>query len=251
LALGGAGLGAALLLGCGGGDDPQEAGETGWGYAGPRGVAAWPSLSAACGGRRQSPVNLAGYAVGERGPLAFSYGRPATAVRYDGVFVHAHYPAGNWLVSEGRSYRLQSAHMHAPSEHAIDGVTFAAELHLVHAGAGGRLAVVGLLFADGEPSPFLQAMLDAAPAAGESGHEVPAVDPGGLVPADPSYFRYDGSKTTPPCDEEVGWHVMREVRTIAPAQVEALRALAGGPTNRPLQPLNDRLITLEGVPPPA
>ena len=75
-----------------------------------------------------------------------------------------------------------------------------------------------------------------------------AIDPGAYVPGGTSYFAYDGSKTTPPCDEGVAWHVMREVRTISAEQVEELRTLGGGPTNRPLQPANDRLITLEGVP---
>lgn len=177
----------------------------------------------------------------------FSYGTPAKAVRNDGMFVHVDYPAGNSLISDGRSYSLKSMHMHAPSEHAIDGTRFAAELHLVHADAEGRLAVVGLLFAGGEPSPVVQAMLDAAPAAGGTVHDDGAIDPGAYVPANPSYFRYDGSKTTPPCDEGVVWHVMREVRTISAEQVDALRKLGGGPTNRPIQPINDRLITLEGV----
>ena len=250
LLVGGAGLGAAVLLGCGKrGASPR--GEVGWGYAGSSGPGEWAALSAAyamCDGRRQSPVDLTGYTLGGRAPLAFSYGTRARAVCNDGVFVHVDYPAGNELVSDGSSYGLLSAHVHAPSEHAVEGEQFAAELHLVHADADGRLAVVGLLLADGEPSPLVQVMLDAAPAAGETARGGVAVDPGAYVPDRPSYFRYDGSKTTPPCDEEVVWHVMREVWTISAEQVGALLALGGGPTNRPLQPANDRLITLEGVP---
>ena len=249
LLLGGAGLGATGLLGCGErGAAPH--GQVEWGYAGTSGPEAWASLSAAyalCDGRRQSPVDLTGYALGGRAPLAFSYGTPARTVRNDGVFVHVDYPDGNSLVSDGSRYDLKSAHVHAPSEHAIDGEPFAAELHLVHADAEGRLAVVGLLFADGEPSPLVQVMLDAAPTTGETTRDGVAIDPGAYVPDGTSYFRYDGSKTTPPCDEDIVWHVMREARTISAGQVAALQALGGGPTNRPLQPANGRLITLEGA----
>lgn len=250
LLLGCAGLGAAVLVGCGE-RGPAHRGRVEWGYSGSSGPGAWASLSAeyaVCDGRQQSPVDLAGYAPGRRSPLVFSYRTPAEAVRNDGTFVHVDYPAGNSLVSDGRSYDLKSTHVHAPSEHAVDGEAFAAELHLVHADAAGGLAVVGLLFADGEPSPLIQVMLDAAPAAaGETARDGVAIDPGAYVPDDPSYFHYDGSKTTPPCDEDVAWHVMRETRTISAAQINVLQTHAGGPTNRPLQPTNGRPITLEGA----
>ena len=59
--------------------------------------------------------------------------------------------------------KLKSAHLHSPSEHLVDGESFAAELHMVHADSDGRLAVVGILFTLGEPSPVAQSILDAAP----------------------------------------------------------------------------------------
>ena len=89
-------------------------------------------------------------------------------------------------------------------------------------------------------------MLDAAPPAGATVEAGVDIDPGGYVPVEPSYFRYDGSTTTPPCEEQVAWHVMREVRTISQAQVDGLLALSGGPNNRPLQPHGSRVITLGG-----
>ena len=106
---------------------------------------------------------------------------------------------------------------------------------------------MGLLFALGEADPGVQALLDAAPAAGETVEEGVAVDPKPYVPADPACYRYDGSLTTPPCSEGVAWHVIRAAGTVSAAQVEALRAIGGGPTNRPVQPLYGRVITLEGA----
>ena len=248
-------LAGAALLGCGAdGAGPRARTATGngaeWGYAGAGGPEHWASLSgafSACSGRQQSPVNITGAVLGERGPLVFSYGIAATAVRNDGTFVHCDYPEGNALISDGRAYGLQSVHMHAPSEHAIDGARFAAELHLVHADPAGRLAAVGVLFALGEPHGAVQALLDAAPAVGETVDGGGQIVPARYLPTGPSYFRYEGSKTTPPCEEGVVWHVMRGVQTISARQRDILLAVGGGPTNRPIQPRRARRISLEGV----
>lgn len=247
----GGGLLAAAAVGCArGGDRPAPpADEPEWGYGGANGPERWASLSpdfAECGeGGRQSPIDIAGYAAREGAPIAFAYRGGASAMRYDGTFVHADYAPGNTIAAGGRSYGLETAHLHSPSEHRIDGEGFAAELHLVHAGGGGALAVVAVLFAPGAPSPAIRALLDAAPPAGGTADGGPGA--GELAPPGGGYFRYDGSTTTPPCREDVAWFVMREPRTIAPEQIEALRALGGGPNNRPLQPLRGRAIAAVGI----
>ncbi len=218
-----------------------------WGYAGPIGPAHWASLSeayAACGGEQQSPVDITGYERGNRGPLSFSYDGDASAVRNDGKAVHVDFEAGNTLTSGDRTYELASLHMHAPSEHRVEGADFAAELHLVHTDAADDFAVVALLFEPGEASPIVQAILDAAPATGETVSGGVALNAAAFVPGGAACYHYDGSKTTPPCDEGVAWHVMHDPLTISQAQVDALLALGGGPTNRPIQPLGDRRIVL-------
>ena len=251
--LGGAGLAAALLFGCGGDDDDIAAAPpaaAAWGYSGPRGPEHWASLSeayAGCAGEEQSPVDITGYEQGGGGPLSFSYGGDASAVRNDGTFVHVDYAEGNTLHTGERAFRLKSAHLHAPSEHRIEGAELAAELHLVHADTEGDLAVVGLLFEPGEPSAVVQAILDAAPPAGETASEGIALNADALVPGEPGYYQYDGSKTTPPCHEGVSWFVMREPRTISQEQVDGLLALSGGANNRPVQPIGSRAILLGGA----
>ncbi|MYB40936.1 MAG: carbonic anhydrase family protein [Chloroflexi bacterium] len=222
-----------------------------WGYEGPIGPERWASLSeayAACGGEAQSPVDITGYERGGSGPLSFSYDGEPTAVRNDGKAVHVDYAPGNTLRSGSRTFGLASLHMHAPSEHRVEGAGFAAELHLVHADAAGDFAVVGLLFEPGAASPIVQAILDAAPAAGEEVSGGIALNASACVPDGSAYYAYDGSKTTPPCDEGVAWHVMRDPLTISQEQVETLLALGGGPTNRPIQPIGSRSIVLAGLP---
>ena len=250
--LGGSGLVAALLFGCDDDDDDtaSQPAAAAWGYEGPGGPEHWASLAeayAGCAGEQQSPVDITAYEQGDGGPLSFSYGGGASAARYDGMFVHADFEDGSTLRAGQRTFGLKSAHLHAPSEHRIEGVEFAAELHVVHADAGGDLAVVGLLFEHGEPSPAVQAILDAAPPAGETVSEGIPLNAGAYVPGNAAYYQYAGSKTTPPCDEGVSWFVMREPRTISREQVDGLLALSGGPSNRPVQPIGGRAILLGGL----
>ena len=222
-----------------------------WGYVGPGAPQYWASLSeeyAACGdGKQQSPIDITGYEEGAAEPISFSYGTDATAVRNDGEAVHVDYAPGSTLSVGRRTFELKSAHIHSPSEHRIDGVSLAAELHLVHADADGQLAVAVLLFRLGEPSPTVQAILDAAPAAGKTVSAKVGLNAGGHTPGELGYFRYDGSLTTPPCSEPVGWYVLRETKTIAAEQVADLQALSGGSNNRPIQPMGNRVITVVGT----
>ena len=223
-------------------------GDVEWGYDGPGAPEHWASLSdenATCAeGTQQSPIDIAGYEKGDAEAISFAYSGDATGIANDGKFVRVEYLSGNTLGIGQRSYQLKSAHFHAPSEHQIDGVSYAAELHLVHEDARGNLAVVGLLYRLGTPDPVVQAVLDAAPPAGDTVFDVSGINAGEYVPGDLSHYQYDGSKTTPPCDEPVAWYVMRQQETVSQEQVDALLELSGGPNNRPVQPIGDRVITL-------
>lgn len=56
-----------------------------------------------------------------------------------------------------------------------------------------------------------------------------------------SYYRYNGSLTTPPCTEGVRWFVLKEVGHIAPEQAANFVELIGEDARGP-QPLNARVI---------
>ncbi|CAB4299164.1 unnamed protein product [Prunus armeniaca] len=56
----------------------------------------------------------------------------------------------------GTDYFLKQCHWHTPSEHSINGIRYALELHMLHRSPDPNIkAVVALLFKIGSPNPLL------------------------------------------------------------------------------------------------
>ena len=247
----GAGEQASLLPSAGedGGADGVHSSMPDWGYEGPGKPQDWgtlnPDYALCASGEQQSPIDITDYRHDGRSEVSFSYTGKATEMESHGRFAYMIFPPGNEITVDGHSYELKQAHAHAPSEHAIDGETFAAEVHLVHENASGALAVVGLLYKLGPSHPVLDLFAESMPASADTPVDtgldigIAAAD---LLPSDLDYFAYDGSLTTPPCSEGVKWLVMESASTISENQVNQLLAYSGGPTNRPLQPLGTRAV---------
>ncbi|KAG5556558.1 hypothetical protein RHGRI_006978 [Rhododendron griersonianum] len=207
----------------------------GFSYSGNNGPDKWGSLSpiyAPCSkGKWQSPINI----------------------DKDKVVLFGN--AGVLLV-DGKNYTLLQMHWHIPSEHKINGVTYAAELHLVHKASDGGFSVVAVLYKLGHPDPIVakvQRKLSELEKEVRSRHEVVAQVAVGTFETQKlkrhphKYYRYGGSLTTPPCSESVIWHVLAKVRSISREQVEALDAPLESTCKRncrPVQPLNGRRVEL-------
>jgi carbonic anhydrase len=63
-----------------------------------------------------------------------------------------------------------------------------------------------------------------------------------LLPEKRDYLRLNGSLTMPPCTEGVLWLILRNPGMVSKAQVKQFTAVMGGPNNRPVQPLNARVL---------
>ena len=109
------------------------------------------------------------------------------------------------------------------------------EMHMVHQNADGRLAVVGVLYLEGENNPLLDNVL------GSVGRDT-RIDPNDLLPDNTDkYYHWKGSLTIPPCSENVEWYLMKAAQYASKNQIEAFRKYYDN-NFRPTQPLNGRKV---------
>jgi carbonic anhydrase len=222
-----------------------------WSYEGATGPEHWGELFPTCASTptsKQSPVDISRKDLTQSRKIkapVLDYERAAFTVHDTGATIEAT-PVNigaNAITLGGKRFVLQQFHVHAPSEHTIDGKPAAMEMHLVHKSADGELAALGVLFELGRENTALADFFDSIPAsAAATSSTAPQsvqINPAHLVPAWSDLVRYDGSLTTPPCGEGVIWSVYERPRMISKAQLDAFTAVH--PQNsRPVQPVNGR-----------
>lgn len=215
--------------------------EDAWSYAGDKGFQHWGSLNekyATCDtGHHQSPINISDLSFDETLPeLKPNYTLSNLSVVNNGHTIQANVQEGSSLTIGDERFELLQLHFHTPSEHYINGTPFPMELHFVHRNQSGELAVLGVMFKVGETNPALDTLWNAA--GSDASVSVSTED---LLPQKLSYFRYDGSLTTPPCSEGVKWHVVPHPVSVSEEQLLAFQELF--PVNaRPIQPKHNRAV---------
>lgn len=219
-----------------------------WGYAGAVAPEHWADLEPAYGmcrtGRRQSPIDLSVAIEGHPGDLALSY-HLSSATFVDTFRTLAVRPGIGGLMSyAGRRYDLVELHFHAPAEHAIDGWLADLEAHWVHQSTDGATGVVGVLFTEDPGDHAIDQLVSTIPETpGGSFTTSRMIDLQRSIPVRSRRWRYEGSRTIPPCDEGIAWIVMEQIQGVDPS---ALRAFSDryAPNNRSVQPLNDRTVVI-------
>lgn len=211
------------------------------------GPAYWGDLDpnySECGtGKTQSPIDLSNPTKSNLPTLAFEYKDVPLKMVNDGYNMHVEIAPGNFLDIEGEKFQLLQFHFHLPSEHTINGKHLPMEVHLVHKSDKDQFAVVGIMLEEGPPSTLIQRLWSHMPGHPKQIVSSPlTINAGDLLPKDRSYFRYDGSLTTPPCSEGLLWHVLRGTITIDNERMKFFTELFGEDTARPVQPLNNRKI---------
>lgn len=218
-----------------------------WGYEGDYGPERWgeisPEFATCTHGRNQSPVDIRSTVQAELPPLQTRYASgPATIVN-NGHTIQIDFAPGSILQLDGTDFELKQVHFHSPSENTIDGRSFPFEAHFVHADPTGALAVIGIMYETGAANEGLAPFWTQLPEqSGPAQTLAQPADAAQLMPASMDYYRYSGSLTTPPCSEGVRWLVLKNPLTLSSEQLAAFERIMGGPTNRPVQPLNGRLI---------
>jgi carbonic anhydrase len=217
-------------------------------------------------GQRQTPINI------EKGLVTDNTDVSITASLNDiasGTITHS---AGELKVTytngtlrymsdiENSTWNVAQFHFHAPSEHTINNVSYALEMHTVFTKSTNAsfLLVVGVLYeADGEAADdtFI-ASLNLTSISGTT-RAISSIDMSGLSDwiNSKKKYNYKGGLSTPTCDESVEWMVVTEPRKINAAQIALFTSLwagnnafAGGRgNNRLIQPTNRREVQLIGA----
>lgn len=238
---------ALLLLGASGIAIAQQTAP--WDYQGPKGPLNWgkldPAYSACSRGHEQSPIDIRGAHL-NKGllPIEFHYiGSSVTEVN-NGHTIQIDVHPGSYIIADGVRYDLVQFHFHHPGEEAVKGKLSDMSIHLVHKSADGKLAVIAVRLIEdvGNPNATLAALWSQMPMKANTEAKVTEmVNPGGLLPADRSYWTYRGSLSAPPCTEGVRWFVFEQEMGLSRDQ---LRAFAGlfRINSRPLQDTHSRRI---------
>ncbi|KAK8575649.1 hypothetical protein V6N13_033104 [Hibiscus sabdariffa] len=211
-----------------------------WGMLKPE----WGNCSA---GREQSPIDIGTVQVSSQlGDLQRNYSSAQAVLRNRTTDVAVVFigDAGSITIN-GIVYKAVNCHWHSPSEHTFNGTRYPLEIHIVHLSDRNETAVVGILYRYGLPDPFITSIFPAISILRREDIPLGTINPESIGIPGLSYYRYNGSLTTPPCSENVTWTVFKEIKTVTPLGVEALRNVLP-PQNRnnsrPTQPLNGRTV---------
>jgi len=219
-----------------------------WSYTGDTGPAHWgdlsPEYTACTHGKNQSPVDIKDAYNYEHARIKFDFEHLSNNVYFGAHGLVINFESAGFTL-ENHKYKLDQLHFHSPSEHRIAGKSFPLEAHFVNSDKDGNLAVISVLFRKGVENKNIQKLLNKiSENKGKfvlrSFNEFTAKQ---LLPRTKKYYHLNGSLTTPPCSEGVLWLVMQHQVTISAAQIDALQDLLKAPNNRPIQPINARIIT--------
>lgn len=224
---------------------------THWGYTGHEAPQNWGTLApeyAMCkDGKSQSPINITRDAVvATKGleKIKFDYKAKSNSIVNNGHTIQVNFEEGSSITLDNKVFNLKQVHFHTPSENVIDGKSFPAEAHFVHASKDGELAVVALMFEEGKENKTVAKIWSKMPhkADATESFELSADFVNATLPKDKAYYRFNGSLTTPPCSEGVRWLVLKRYATMSKEQLKEFFDLMGHTNNRPVQPINARKV---------
>ena len=239
--------------------------DTDWSYEGKVGPENWSQFAPIAGsGIRQSPINL----ITEKTitpvnltPVGFHYQDSVFSLSNNGHTIQASCDPDNSILIDGHHYTLLQFHFHARSEHLIDGKDYPMEVHLVHVISDKHeelppaveatkpppksKAVIGVMIKEGKANSLIGNLWKKIPDPNAppvhyfiTGQNANALLP---EPGKRSFYRYNGSLTTPPCTENVLWTVMTESIEFSKEQIESFTKLYSK-NNRPPQNPHQRFV---------
>jgi carbonic anhydrase len=220
----------------------EKVSEPHWTYEGEEGPEHWAEIGYPdCAGKEQSPIDIPYVTPLHENDISFNYNPSELEISNNGHTIKVADENNSMIVVDGNAYRLQQYHFHAPGEHTLNETYNDMELHLVHQSEAGKYTVVGIMIKSGSENKDYVPIWEHLPTIKGEQENISSVkiDANDLLPENLSYYRYNGSFTTPPCTEGVNWLFLSNSVELSKAQIEAFQAIYSN-NNRPIQPLNDR-----------
>ncbi len=217
-----------------------------WSYEGDTSPIHWgdldPKYRMCKEGKNQSPIDLNRFVEAKLPKMKIHYAGHALNVINNGHTIKVNTDDLSKITVDGIDFILKQFHFHTPSENRIEGKSFPMEAHFVHLDKDGNIAVIAVMFEEGEKNKALEKILNENPK--EVGKKIPlreSFNPGELFPNKLDYYRFNGSLTTPPCTEGVRWLVLKKTVKASKDQIEKMHSIMRN-NNRPTQPLNAREV---------
>ncbi|MET3193946.1 carbonic anhydrase family protein [Bacillus sp. OAE603] len=217
-----------------------------WTYTGSTGPNNWGNLKeeyAMCSkGKEQSPINIVSKTQKSL-PLGINYhtGKFKIEIKKTTIKLTPE-DNSNTINIQGTNYELKQLHFHTPSEHLINGHQSDMEIHFVHEDRSHSFAVMGIFVDKGTQNKVFQKIVNTLKADKSlKENRTITLNIQSFIPVNSKKISYNGSLTTPPCTEGLKWIVFEKPIQFSNQQISFYRKYFY-PTNRPVQPLNNRTL---------
>jgi carbonic anhydrase len=174
---------------------------------------------------------------------------------------------GYLMVSKNETnykYSLEGIKLHSPAEHSIRGQRYETELQIIHkkdtdwlTNSGMKLdpdsnnlyLIISVLFTSStNDTNSILAGFDFA----NFGNQLNGVDISPYANSGANFYHYEGSQTTPACEENVNWMILENIQTMTNTQYSVINSLITKiypkGNSRDIKPLNSRTIYYSNFP---
>jgi carbonic anhydrase len=206
--------------------------ENNWAY---QNYMRWKNLFPNCAGSYQSPINIDTSKIAECNEtcrLSVRYIPSKCHISNNNRTPILRIDPGNYIKFRGILYELTKITMHTPSMHTVNGDHYDMEMQLHHCSNASDCSAGGVIIsiflqrgtADSDANYFLSQFINKIPSEEtQSEKDIKVNDdwnPELLFPNIKSFFYYNGSLPTPPCDEKWTYIIFEEVNIIDKALFE-------------------------------
>ena len=212
----------------------------------------WAESYAGCSSQNQSPINLSTDDANKCSKLCEFYMNDSY-IQSGSIKALSDYLAlaigGSATCSYNQiQYNLGICYLYNPSQHTVEGTRYDAEFVMSFNGPSGQALNVSIMLQSSGKESASTKFFDAfVPYATDSSRDIP-INFGNnwslsfALPKEPSYFVYQGSNLTPPCQANITWIVHRFPVNISSTALAVLKkTYASG--YRAVQTLGQRKVT--------